>query len=1146
MEREPPPLYIKLQQGPSVLFLGQNYLSLETSIDPLLTEIIRKFGSNENASGYSKILNNDAFKSPEAMESGITWMRKRCTQIPTPEWLNIVAAFPWNSVLTSAFDSIWLNLFRSEWRELQPLYDDKYTPLNIRNQFKLHCTCLFGNVNGHDESSRPPLTKQQLARRRLVALNLAQRIPDIITPFGVLVIEGYEGNQDWLNLDELLSVLHNLSVGQVHIFSCSTGLKKDPDVQEEVRAGKIVLHDESLASYLLWARNEGRLQLGAPPDSKEHNRRIRIRESVLYVPSELWNEVITFATIIDDSTIAPPPSLATQSDIYREFRNFLSESSNKVVWSGYSRGFAFHRNFEDELHKKVNDKLQSSKSHTRPIVVHGQTGTGKTIALGSIAYRTRIEGRYPVLYINHGTQRNIRAKLDSFCEWVENNSAGQTLIVWDGMLDVDEYYKLLQFLASKGRKAVLVGSSYNLPETNLKKVDLVSAPSELSSVEIQRFEKFLDKIDPEISVMAKERMEIKNSYFLVALYRFLPDTRDGLGKGVQKEVGRTEENILKMLRRSNYREKFSTALGIALLKSNSEYIKALTTFEGATEIEGEDVSQLQALIGLIMVPGRLNLSVPIDLLLRSLNKIDIVNFVDVLKRFDIFRWATDQTGNITISPRNSTEATLLVQARLGKASTEVAYATQLIRAIKCSEEISENPELQFAIDLVRSMGPNGRNPDYYANEYLNLSASLEFLREEQSVLNPRLMLQEALLVREFVKENDAVKKSPDTGQLLLDKAEKVIRDALDLVLVDNRRRQLRSVLLVELSSILGTKILHMIRQKQLFTEIWPIYQEARRKLFEARANDPQNYYQVDVMSWIVIALLEYDKNHVMDSGTRAEIEADILHVFEMGETEDYGPKQLEMFNSKREIIGYLLNRQDISDDAFAALLAKGSGAGFYLRAARMANVRALPRKGDLGSEQLEDCLTGVRYLEENIDHIIQDGRCLYLLLRLWWMSEVGKPMFSTFREAVPFSDEQWELLLSHITNLSNAGEEFIKPTIKYLKGLAHFHLRHYQTAFDIFKELEKDREVQSIRRLSLSYVLSTPDGRAQAFYGIATKVTQDGRKGWVYLPEVDREIPFNPRDFNKPEMREGEALNNFRIAFNFIGPIADPDKHYRA
>lgn len=122
-------------------------------------------------------------------EIALAWMQEHCKRLSPPQWLKTVASFSWNGVYTSAIDTIWMRAFRLEWRELQPLVDEKYKPSDPRNRSKLLCTLLFGNVNRAGESERPPLSKREWAKRNRVANNLLQRLPEIITPMDVLLIE---------------------------------------------------------------------------------------------------------------------------------------------------------------------------------------------------------------------------------------------------------------------------------------------------------------------------------------------------------------------------------------------------------------------------------------------------------------------------------------------------------------------------------------------------------------------------------------------------------------------------------------------------------------------------------------------------------------------------------------------------------------------------------------------------------------------------------------------------------------------------------------------------------------------------------------------------------------------------------------------
>ncbi|MFF1595349.1 hypothetical protein ACFVY0_46100 [Streptomyces sp. NPDC058286] len=66
--------------------------------------------------------------------------------------------------------------------------------------------------------------------------------------------------------------------------------------------------------------------------------------------------------------------------------------------------------------------------------------------------------------------------IDSFCEWAAKVSIPTTLLVWDGMLDPDEYFRLAKYLDSRGRRAVLVGSCYRTDDTGKATRHVVRAP----------------------------------------------------------------------------------------------------------------------------------------------------------------------------------------------------------------------------------------------------------------------------------------------------------------------------------------------------------------------------------------------------------------------------------------------------------------------------------------------------------------------------------------------------------------------------------------------------------------------------------------------------------------------------------------------
>ena len=370
----------RLNQGPAVLFLGQDYLRLETGEDPLLSEIETRFGGQPTNPTYHQLLEGSA---SESGQSALGWLSERCRRMSPPSWLETVSAFPWSSVFSSAIDPIWLSAFRSEWREVAPIFDDGYYPRDPRNRRVLHSTFLFGGLNQTEPKQRVPLSRFEFLGRQLIARNLAQRLPDTITPLGVLVIEGYKGAGDWFQLTDIYPILQSLGPGQVHMFSVDTEIENDPIVSEMVRTNTLVIHPEGLAWALQRGIDQGIVEPAKLLGTKSGTRRITLRHGSIPISREIWNRIGNSGTLIDDSILTTPSPISKEA-LYWEFRRFLFECGARPMWSGFARGLAFRREFEKELYDKVTRQLGKELPIDQPILVHGQTGTGKTVALGDL------------------------------------------------------------------------------------------------------------------------------------------------------------------------------------------------------------------------------------------------------------------------------------------------------------------------------------------------------------------------------------------------------------------------------------------------------------------------------------------------------------------------------------------------------------------------------------------------------------------------------------------------------------------------------------------------------------------------------------------------------------------------------------------
>ena len=97
----------RLRVGPAVLFLGQNYLALESGRDPVLELIDTKYGLGDGPGDHGFLTGG----FPTQGDAAVQWLDVQSSKLPQPAWLGVVAAFPWSALYTSAVDSAWIESF---------------------------------------------------------------------------------------------------------------------------------------------------------------------------------------------------------------------------------------------------------------------------------------------------------------------------------------------------------------------------------------------------------------------------------------------------------------------------------------------------------------------------------------------------------------------------------------------------------------------------------------------------------------------------------------------------------------------------------------------------------------------------------------------------------------------------------------------------------------------------------------------------------------------------------------------------------------------------------------------------------------------------------------------------------------------------
>ncbi|RSZ58073.1 hypothetical protein HF313_23065 [Massilia atriviolacea] len=1135
--------------SPAFLMLGQRTLAYDAKHDIFLDAILSRyeFDNKKSYRGYSKIFDSVVNKD---LASARAWISERGNLLTVPSWLEKVAQYAWSGLYTSTIDGMLNRAFRAPWRIVQPLYSSALQPIDPRNRAHLHLTYLFGGIDREDVKQTAPLTFLELKRREPDVATLLQRIPEQLTPVGILAIEAYGQNDDWLSPEKLYPVLMALEPGQAYMFSAQPKVLEDEYFCDAIAAGKLIVLSESLTAVLAHGIEAGILPLGQDLGIGAKGHQISLGTKLIPVPEHHWSQVSRFGVILDEVIDGRVPKLSPEKK-YTAFRSFLAESGTHPVWAAHVQNLPFERDFERDVFLRLKRNLTTTAFDSDPIILHGQTGAGKTIALANIALRIKQTNQVPVIFIARRSQRFNHADLDSFCQWAEEAGFGATLLVWDGMQDIDQYYVLHKYLMGRGRKVVIVGSTYKLDESKEARANLVLAHAGLSKStnkklfdrpEVNRFKDYLASFEPSLGEKLEGVIDRGDSSFLVALYRLLPDTRGQVRAGLNLETG-----VAAVALRSNADGIKPDSVPVTILQAALEKVglfkPAAALHNEQHLIAGEWVSAEQEFIGLIMVPGKFGLQVPIEILLRSLSSTAVTDFSKLINGIDLFRWSEDNQNNISIGARHALEAKLISQTRLGGAQAEVEYAKKLIMSVRRGQNSFDTSELQFASEFVRSLGPNGPEGKLYIDQYIEIADTLNQVRMDHGVKSPRLMLQEASLLREAIVLDTIDLDEWQPRIDVLKRAEQVLQEAIEDIGGSPRNVRLKSMLYVELASTHGAIAREFIRANRPLPDILVEFGLARQSAMRAKSLMPEDYFPIDVIAWSTKDLLTYAE---LDSNTRLEVIASIFNTFAMADGDDINKRDREKLEGRRMEFAKLLSDDALLEKSLKALEEMGSTIGYYLQAVTIAG-------GVPSADEVMDAAAVARYenaanyLAEHSDAIRNDAKCQYLYLRYWWGAKSGLSFYPDERTCLPFDGKQWSHVLSILENLIALDGEYENPFLIYLQAICKWQLGYYDDALAIWGELQRisDR-VTGRRRIMKTYLASSSDGVPLTFNGTVAYVADDGSKGEVFVEKLRKKISFFPKEFGREEIRRDEQLSDFHIAFNYIAPTADHIRHYKS
>ncbi len=963
---------------------------------------------------------------------------------------------------------------------------------------------------------------------------MLRSVRDVTTPVGLIVVDGYDPCQDWLKAEELLAVLSAAPTDGV--LWCGGNPAFGDDDQEtfdQLVSDGIIARDDRTFPQIAMELRAGSEEAVSPNWDDPELVTLTGGKQLITSP-RLRLTTQASALILDDSITGFLPPLQPTL-VQSAFENFHSIPSGlRSRLEGVRRDFAIERDFEGHLQSRIKKALQQHHRERGAIILHGQSGTGKSIALARTALQVRTDNQAAVLFAND--RQPDPSDVSAFLTQVDQLGA-TTLIVVDVPLAPRRLDELLEAFRSRGHRVVILGVSYRIESQIVSGNDrFVEAPRRLTLREQDQLAALAVKYD------VSGKLPTDEPYALARFYWHLPGSRRLLAYGLGKEA-RASQALIARQGANTKITRAVTALGLALMQAGYQGKTPVIEDVSSQDIDG--ASSAAKVIDYIMAAARLHKSVPVNMVLRAILKdrisagyafeIDLVH--GVFKDQDLFRWYYgDESGEeLLVGARLQLEAELICNLRLGGPVEEAARLIELIsQAYRAGPE--GNEETKFVTDIVYALGPDGPLGERYKDSYVDVARALTSLREKNGVMNARLMLQEATLRRHYIRTHDL---NLADKERILDEASRSVDYALTLIgqtggrpLYASRRTQ--ENLWVERAATYGYLATDAAQRNASAEEIWSSYRAAREAGQRATGR-VDTYFPLDIALWMPVGVLKNGTQ--LGELQRREIEADVQATLDMIDPSALDSDQEERFQKQRFNLGGVLDNKPLSDEAFSELERLGSTAGYYLRAREM--VPAKPESGDRAEQRdIAGADKARSYLWAHFEKVRSDARCLRLYLNCEWTVATGRWLFRGTRQPLPTSEETLRRLHLVVTELLALGETQSQPRYRYLECVLRWLTGSEEEAIAAWRRLASDTEYVESGRVLNRHTMYSEQGEPRLFSGVVERQIGAGR--WsVFVQNLRRKVDLVESRRQAGTIAIGHVLNGFSISFNYIGPIID-------
>lgn len=1177
-------LITRIANEPSLLFLGQSIMGMGES-NPFLVNANKSICKNiipVNELTYTTLFEQLNTQAERVSESESTRMSTNQVQqlqsisdnIQPPEYLQTIMDLHWNSIITSNVDTVLNSAYSNAHTTtaLQSVYWDSDCKQDYLSKKNLHCTYLYGNVLS--DSRTPPVTYEKMLEASNIAAEFLSRIPRYIKGYGLIVIDGWDPETDWVSLDDLLSKFVKFQKNSVFIFSAPSSISQNRIVRLLQARGILTLEPQSLYECMFDAGLISSEQNGGIFfDDNEDGISITIENIINGAPKpvlhhlsyDIYNQLDKAISVLDDSILSDTEYI----DREEFFLRFLSTGNGTPFWGGYPAKFYFQRDIDNNLLHTVQVELEKSVLEQHIILVEGQTGSGKTATLGNLAFRLKAEKKYPVIYINgdlieQDTYQYLSRLINNFFK--DKMGCRRTIIIWDkNTYDRDDiYHKLKKDLEESN--VLIIGSRFALDDNSEKQNEksksknknspiVLKLKEDLSSPEIKRLRSVLESINPLYSqsldqilaTSAKVASQIKKRYsstysfndsgnwFFMIMNRLFEGLDQIQRKGVACEASKAEDAVAQILKKYEMN-----------LVSCSPFA-ALSTLYGEDEQLQSDRDKgyrekISKISNVLAVCGKFGIPVPLSLLLRIFekNQEESFHFVRQLAKDSMVRVIENENGVIVVYFRHMLEAVMYLSICFENAKAEIEGEMQALKLLIDHTNFYDDlpydgGELNTIVSLVRKFGPNGPEGNKYRSYYTQISQWLENCHDAEVILIRCHLLREAFVY------ND-----PNPERLSnLKIAQQLLRQTIAKL---NEKLQVESKQMARLRVELASNLLQTLPNDKLFTnEQIATYWEIHENLTQAK-NIDFSLQSVDV--YLHATLQMYEMGCPKDKSTKAyrrwaELLGEMLELIE--DLQEFRPEYTAVSSIEKSIWRVKVHNKNAMDlqAYYDALIAKGSDTGLYLEAMRVLGDYNFQTKPT--AQETKAIERAIKILQSHPEITNKKPRLLYLLIRLLWINKTAEPFYKE-KQRPRFTEDDWSIfnkLCAIYTNLEDSKKValpyFIQAIYQFIYGrdslfkkfLAYTRLYAYASPAKHITYIQWCDENGNPQLIDAT-IRSKPDDKHR-FEAILEGGKHNGTTAY-----------FTERNFKKIlNLKDGQSLGKVCVGFNLYSAVIFAPENWR-